>query len=99
MQQFKIFVILLLMALSSVYGQAYTKGWEDMLKDPEGNNTGRCIAKTQDGGYIVVSERTSYSDFGDYRVIKLRGDGTVQWDKTYGGQFDDRPYCVVQTKD
>jgi predicted secreted protein len=44
------------------------------------------IEQTRDGGYVMAGETASYGA-GDWDVwiLKLRSDGTVQWQKTYGG--------------
>ena len=59
----------------------------------------RCVRVTSDGGYIVAG----YSDSGELsnvRVLKIRSDGVVEWDRTYDGSHNfDRSYAIVQTKD
>jgi hypothetical protein len=70
-----------------------TYGWGDW-------DMARSIQQTSDGGYIVVGETRSF-DTGeeDFWVLKLRSDGTVEWQKTYGGGDKDEAYCVKQTAD
>ena len=48
-----------------------------------------CIQQTSDGGYIVVGGTRSFGDNGRGQawVLKLRVDGSVEWQKTYGGGF------------
>ncbi len=58
------------------------------------------IQQTADGGYIVAGYTYSFSiDRKDFWVIKLNSDGTVAWQKTYGGSDDDRAYSIQQTSD
>jgi phage gp45-like len=48
------------------------------------------VRQTADGGYIVVGETDSYGGgYADAWVLKLASDGTVQWQKTYGGSGND----------
>lgn len=42
-----------------------------------------CVQQTADGGYIVAAE----SDRFRYWVLKLNADGSIVWQKFYGGQF------------
>ena len=57
------------------------------------------IQQTADGGYIVAGY-TSSSGAGDTDawVLKLNSDGTVAWQKTYGGTGD-IAYSIQQTAD
>ncbi len=101
-QWLKILVIISMAGFSSVYGQVYHKEWEDILHGP-GGNIGTSIENTTDRGYIVACGSESYwtSPYGgiDYRVIKLRADGTVKWQKTYGGPGSDVAQSIQQTSD
>jgi uncharacterized delta-60 repeat protein len=59
------------------------------------------IQQTSDGGYIVVGQ--TFSSWGtleyDIFVLKLFSDGTIEWNKTYGGSEDDQAYSIQQTND
>ncbi|WBV61942.1 T9SS type A sorting domain-containing protein [Chryseobacterium camelliae] len=65
------------------------------------------IRQTTDGGYIIAGFATSYdgdvmsgsAGYRDYWVIKLNATGILQWEKTYGGGFDDFAYSIEQTSD
>ncbi len=58
------------------------------------------IAQTNDNGYIVVGRTRSFGR-GDYDmyVIKMDGNGNIQWTKTIGGDSADVALSVVQTSD
>lgn len=62
------------------------------------------IQQTIDGGYIVAG--TSLSLDGnvtgnkgseDYWVVKLTSNGTIEWEKTFGGGGEDIAYSIQQT--
>ncbi len=55
----------------------------------------KSIQQTMDGGYIVAGQ--GLGEHGDIGLIKLDGDGNVEWEKTYGGT--DQPHNVRQTAD
>jgi uncharacterized delta-60 repeat protein len=60
------------------------------------------IQQTSDGGYIVAGRTKSFGAGGwDIWVLKLNSDGTVAWQKRYGGVNDDGEYLIAiqQTSD
>jgi uncharacterized delta-60 repeat protein len=58
------------------------------------------VQQTSDGGYIVAGSTTSFGDTnGDCWILKLNPDGTVAWQKTYGGTGADVANFVQQTLD
>ena len=58
------------------------------------------VQQTTDGGYIVVGETESFGAGKDaIWLLKLRPDGTIDWQKTYGGDEDDWAESVQQTTD
>ncbi|OHB90731.1 MAG: hypothetical protein A3C38_07825 [Planctomycetes bacterium RIFCSPHIGHO2_02_FULL_50_42] len=58
------------------------------------------IQQTKERGYIVAGG-TSSSGAGesDFWVLKLSADGTVEWQKTYGGDRYDKAHSIQQTGD
>ncbi len=58
------------------------------------------IQQTADGGYVVAGHTYSFGvGGGDAWVLKLRPDGTVEWEKTYGGVHHDTADAIQQTTD
>lgn len=64
------------------------------------------IVSTTDGGYIFAGKTSSVdgdvtfnNGFNDYWVVKVTGAGAIQWQKTYGGDNDDKAFSIVQTTD
>ncbi len=58
------------------------------------------IKQTKDGGYIVAGATHSFGAGElDAWVLKLRADGTVEWQKTYGGSDAERAFSIQQTGD
>lgn len=72
-----------------------------------GEETAQAIIHTNDGGYAVLGYTSSTDGdlegktlpVNDYWLLKLDGDGNLQWSKTYGGSKDDIGQSLVQTKD
>jgi predicted secreted protein len=64
------------------------------------NDFASYIIKNVDGGYAVVGWETSFGSGGeDVWLIKIDANGNMQWNKTYGGLFNDEAFCVIQTSD
>lgn len=58
------------------------------------------IQQTNDGGYIVAGGTRSFgSGSADVWILKLRPDGSVEWQKTYGGDGYDEAESIQQTSD
>lgn len=63
-------------------------------------DTGQAIVQTTDGGYLLGGHTTSFgAGVEDMWVLKLNADGTVAWQKTYGGAASDYLYTLSQTSD
>ncbi len=64
---------------------------------------GYAIDKTTDGGFIVGGYTTSFgAGFSDLWLIKTNSSGVLEWEKTYGGLYDEGyPYwtSVQETSD
>jgi eukaryotic-like serine/threonine-protein kinase len=58
------------------------------------------VVATSDGGFIVAGDTKSYGN-GSYEayLVKTGPDGTMEWDRAYGGTGGDTFYSVVQVND
>lgn len=58
------------------------------------------LVEAADGGYVLAGFTSSFGAGGDDAyLLKLDLSGQVQWEKTYGGQWDDRASWVAPTSD
>ncbi len=64
------------------------------------------IIQTLDGGYIIAGysksdegDITNSIDGSDYWILKLKADGEIDWEKSYGGKNEDVANSIVQTFD
>jgi len=64
------------------------------------------VQQTADGGYIVTGHTrsydgdvTGYRNSYDYWVIKLNGNGDLQWQRALGGNSSDVSYAIQQAAD
>ena len=61
---------------------------------------GNSVKQTADGGFIIGGQAKSFGAGSiDGYLIKTTSNGTLQWEKTYGGTDDDFGYSVLQTND
>ncbi len=68
----------------------------------------RSMEQTKDGGYILGGYSNSLSSgektdansgIGDFWILKIDSAGSIQWQKTYGGNGDNQLYVIHQTQD
>ncbi len=58
------------------------------------------LISTDDGGYIIVGSFTPLGfDYRDVWLIKTDSVGNIQWNQTYGGNGDDKPWRIIKTAD
>ncbi|PMQ00831.1 MAG: hypothetical protein CBR30_09160 [Dictyoglomus sp. NZ13-RE01] len=97
------------------YTESFGKGWRDVyiLKlDAKGNliwqktfgenadEWANDIQRTSDGGYIVAGLTWSFGAIAsDAYILKLNADGSLIWQKTYGGSNWDSAASVQETDD
>ena len=79
--------------------------WERSLGGSDWD-AAQSIQQTSDGGFIVAGYSRSndgdvtgnHGNF-DYWVVKLDGQGDIQWEKSLGGSYWDAAYNIQQTSD
>jgi len=58
------------------------------------------LIATDDGGYIIVGTCIPFGfDNRDVWLIKTDSSGNIQWNKTYGGNGDDKAWRIIKTSD
>ena len=69
-----------------------------------GSEQAKSVQQTIDGGYIIAGNTSSSSgdvtyNYGndDYWIVKLDKNGTIEWQKSYGGSQDDYAVSIKQT--
>jgi hypothetical protein len=68
-----------------------------------GDDYGRCVRQTDDGGYIIAGTTTSFGPSIPYRssiyAVKTNALGDTLWTRTYGGTRDYLGFSVQHTAD
>ena len=65
--------------------------WQRFYDTGESAGMGRInVQQTSDGGYIIHADTASYGAGGmDALILKLNSYGDIEWQRTYGGIFDE----------
>ncbi len=66
-----------------------------------------CVELTSDGGFIVGGRSSSTDgdaagnpgNFLDYWIVKMSGNGDIQWQKSFGGSNEETVIAIRQTSD
>ncbi len=70
-----------------------------------GNDFFNSIIQTMDGGYAMAGTTTSNKEemanhgTWDFWVVKLRNDGSFEWEKCFGGSNEEVANSIIQTKE
>jgi len=67
----------------------------------KGDDEAKSIQQTTDGGYVVAGWTKSFGSawWKDVYILKLNSKGEVEWQKTFGGEYDDLANSIQQTTD
>ncbi len=76
-----------------------TVDWEKTYAGYYNRDSASSVQQTSDGGYIVAGSSEIIGTGFDIWVLKLNGEGAVDWQKTYGGSADDYASSIQQTSD
>jgi len=75
----------LLFNINIVQGQEWAKTYGG-----SGNESAKSIIITSDGGYIVSGLTVTYgAGSTDAWVVKIDSNGVIQWQKAFGGPYED----------
>lgn len=64
-----------------------------------GYDASHFIKITSDGGYIAAGKKSSNTGDADFWIAKLKSNGDLEWEKTYGSTYDEIAYSIQQTSD
>ena len=89
MNSFKLILLIFIFYCQGLSGQIYfqrTYGFSTI-------NKGSSIVSGFDGGYLIAG--TTSINNSDFYIIKLLDDGSIQWQKTYGGLGIDQAFSIA----
>ncbi|CAN5738326.1 lipoprotein [soil metagenome] len=101
-------LILIIAGASVLNAQAPSIGWQKTIGGDD-NDSLTSIQPTADGGSIACGisksnisgnkSQQSFNNSYDYWVVKLKPNGSLQWEKTIGGNGPDLNPVIIQTPD
>lgn len=103
-------LIILLLTINFVYAQTTFQciQWKKSLGGIN-QDYASSVKQTSDGGYIVAGSSRSNdgnvtghhgsTDYNDYWILKLDGNGIIQWERSLGGTNTDWASSIIQTSD
>lgn len=109
-QQLKTISRIILFSMSCLFLHAQSplvKQWDYRFGGTSDDQPASFV-QTRDGGYVfggwsnsgIGGDKTQTSwGFFDYWVVKIDSIGYMQWDKRFGGNFNDMLYSLQQTTD
>ena len=104
MKYFIFFIYTLFFLNGSTYGQSNIQ-WQRCYGGSNAED-GYNIKNTLDGGYVVLGSSGSFdgdltNNMGssDIWIIKLKKNGAIEWQKSYGGSSDEGGSAIIATKD
>jgi len=75
------------------------KVWEKVFGGKD-SDSAAAVRQTKDLGFIVAGSTSSYGNgTSDVYVVKLRHNGNIEWERTFGGGRGDGATDVIQTQD
>jgi hypothetical protein len=84
---------------NGVTGASQQEQWNVTCGGPKDDGA-NSIIQTSDGGFAAAGYTKSFGSGGsDMWLVKVNDQGTLQWNKTYGGAGDDAANCLIQTSD
>jgi hypothetical protein len=74
--------------------------WNLIYGTDQQDDAALSIIETYDGGYAIAGQTTAeYKSGFDFLLMKLDGDGNVEWSGNYGGSLQDHAADLIQTSD
>lgn len=73
--------------------------WQNTYGGP-GIDKASAVAADPDGGFVVAGwTRSRGAGKDDFWVLKVDGEGRIEWERTFGGADDDQAHDIVLTAD
>jgi len=63
------------------------------------NDGAWCLEETADGGFILAGNTAGRGEGSDLFLVRTDGNGSLLWEKTFGGSGEDAGYFVQQAQD
>lgn len=92
-------IVLIVSAVSTVGAVDPQMEWYRSIGSIGSNEVAYSVLLAEDGGYVFAGSKSTPSNGLDFYIVKTSQDGTVVWEKTYGGYADDSAYSMARSGD
>lgn len=73
--------------------------WQKTLSG-NGTESANDVTQTASGAFLIAATSTAFgASSNDFWLVQLLSDGSVDWEKRYGGSGGETPYAIRQTPD
>lgn len=74
--------------------------WTTTFGNNGGNSVGTSLVITTTGDYVLAGSTNASGNGGlDVYLVKTDANGVMQWQKTFGGPYDDEAFGIIQARD
>jgi len=73
--------------------------WQKSMGTYDGNESPSCAVVTPDGGYLVSGWTNGVTRTADAWLVRLTSNGSVVWQKTFGGDWGESTNFITPTDD
>ena len=91
-------LLLISMNFALSYTQAPNTLWTKTYGGPAIDKS-YSVQQTLDGGYVIAGYYSNYATVEDFYILKTDAQGSIIWEKIYGGNREDIARSVQQTSD
>lgn len=92
-------IVLIAVSVVSVGAAEPELEWYASIGTGSANEVAYAIVQTDDGGFMLVGSKSTTANGLDFYLAKTSANGSVEWEKSYGGYGDDSANSLARSGD
>lgn len=92
-------IVLIAVSVASVGAADPGLEWYASIGTGSSNELAYSILPTDDGGFMLAGSKSTPTSGLDFYLAKASANGTLQWEKSWGGYSDDCAYSLARSAD